>query len=54
MNIVQLARCAFGHHTRDRATVVAGERWPHGRCSGCGAAMIKGPDGWRLERKHDT
>jgi len=52
MNIVQLARCAFGTHARDRTSVRLGSHWPHGRCKGCGAPMVKGPDGWKLEGKH--
>jgi len=52
MNIVQLTRCAFGQHERDRASVIAsGTGWYRGRCKGCGAAMIKGPEGWRLAAK---
>ncbi len=51
MNIVQLARCAFGQHERDRATVIVGMSWHRGRCKGCRAPMVKGPEGWRLERK---
>ena len=50
MKIVQLARCALGHHERDRSTVVIGLRNHHGRCKGCGARMVKGADGWQLER----
>jgi len=52
MHIVQLARCAFGQHERDRATVVTGTGWYRGRCKGCGVAMVKGPEGWRLASKH--
>ncbi|HSX55838.1 MAG TPA: hypothetical protein VLG14_11105 [Sphingomonas sp.] len=52
MNIVQLARCAFGQHERDRSTVItSGTSWYRGRCKGCGVPMVKGPEGWRLERK---
>lgn len=51
MNIVQLARCALGQHRRDRATVVVGADRFRGRCKGCGAAMVKGPGGWRLDRE---
>lgn len=50
MKIVQLARCAFGHHERDRASVITGTGWYRGRCKGCGAPMVKGPEGWRLDR----
>jgi hypothetical protein len=52
MNLLQLARCAIGQHARDRASVVVGIHSHHGRCSGCGAAMVKSPEGWRLERDH--
>ena len=51
MDIVQLARCAFGYHERDRASVVVGSSWHRGRCKGCGAPMVKGAEGWRLDRK---
>lgn len=50
MDLVQLARCALGYHARDRASVVIGSRFHHGRCKGCGAAMVKGPGGWQLEK----
>lgn len=52
MKLVQLVRCAFGYHERDRSTVVIGKHHHHGRCRGCGAAMVKNIEGWRLERRH--
>ena len=52
MNIVQLARCAFGYHVRDRATVVIGLRTYHGRCRGCGVAMVKRAEGWQIDHEY--
>ncbi|RSY82495.1 hypothetical protein DAH66_13260 [Sphingomonas koreensis] len=52
MSILQRARCALGQHKRDRSSVVIGTHWHHGRCKGCGAAMVKDAVGWRLDRDH--
>jgi len=54
MHIIQLARCAFGQHERDRSTVIVGTGLYRGRCKGCRAPMIKGAEGWRLDRESGT
>jgi hypothetical protein len=48
MKIVQLVRCAFGRHLRDRRLV-----WHDGSdfysvCTGCGAPMVRTIHGWEL------
>jgi hypothetical protein len=51
MDIVQLVRCALGYHRRDRSSVVVGSPFHHGRCRGCRTAMVKGPGGWKREKR---
>jgi hypothetical protein len=51
MKLLQLIKCWFGHHYRNGHRV----RWIDGRrhsvCKGCGRAMVRDPDGWRLTQK---
>ncbi|GAA0327139.1 hypothetical protein GCM10009087_41750 [Sphingomonas oligophenolica] len=48
MNILQLLRCAKGHHVRSgrRARFVNGRR--ESVCRGCGRKMVKEDQYWRL------
>ncbi|MEG3179728.1 hypothetical protein [Sphingomonas sp. LT1P40] len=51
MKIVQIIRCAFGQHERDRSTVVSDSTWHRARCVGCRAPMVKRSTGWELDRQ---
>ncbi|MDT8757067.1 hypothetical protein MZO42_00005 [Sphingomonas psychrotolerans] len=49
MKLLQLPRCLFGLHQRDR-----GHAWHDGavvrsHCTGCGKRMLKDGSGWHLE-----
>ena len=54
MNMLQLLRCAFGTHHRDRR-----KAWHDGSdyrsvCTGCGCPMVRGFSGWRLANENEA
>jgi hypothetical protein len=49
MNLLQLPRCLFGLHHRDRRRARHDGVAVRSRCTGCGKPMIKGRHGWHLD-----
>jgi len=48
MGIFQRVDCLRGNHYRNRKMIWLEGQTFHSRCSGCGKAMVRGLDGWRL------
>jgi len=53
MNILQLLRCTFGQHRRDRRLATHDGEYFRSVCTGCGRPMIRTHDGWQLADKGD-
>jgi hypothetical protein len=49
MNLLQLPRCMFGVHQRDRRRARHEGSVARSYCTGCGRPMIKDHRGWHLE-----
>lgn len=48
MNLLQLPRCIFGQHHRDRRHARHDGWVVRSHCTGCGKPMVKDGDGWHL------
>jgi hypothetical protein len=49
MNLLQLTRCMFGLHQRDRHRARHDGAVVRSYCTGCGKPMIKDNRGWHLD-----
>lgn len=49
MNLLQLSRCMFGVHQRDRHRARHDGSVARSFCTGCGKPMVKDSRGWHLE-----
>ena len=47
MNLLQLPRCLFGAHQRDKRLARHDGPVVRSRCTGCGKPMVKDGHGWR-------
>ena len=49
MNLLQLPRCLFGVHQRDRRRAWHDGPVVRSHCTGCGKPMVKDGHGWKLD-----
>ncbi|ATY32064.1 hypothetical protein [Sphingomonas psychrotolerans] len=49
MKLLQLPRCLFGLHQRDRRRARHDGPFVRSHCIGCGRAMVKDSRGWHLD-----